>query len=999
MLNNINSQIIDFTLIGISNYDILSSTYLGKLYDISLNESDISFNIIQNFNYKNNYLQPYNLINNSLKLISNIEIEKNNILELSYNIGLKNQSGTILTFYQNNFNYIYNQTFIKLDSQYISLYLDSSGYFIDNEIILPQNVLIINLVNISSVRDTQLLLYNINLSSPFNYYSNYLNNYSNILPTNFKLNNTIIPNRIEILNDNNFYIELQNQNLEYPKFITFQHYINIGETPPIQVTSITLLNKFLYYINQSINIINTLNYSIYIYDYDSIDPSNNICKLELFDQTKPFTFSLNFNYDNNDLKNKRIKISYKWEILNTKYIYDPIKQKIIINEYPEKLDFKITDEYKYYINDQEIDTTKVQIGKSNIIISLSEDFTIDNNFDIIFEQIYYTKCIINRSNINQFAKIKLINSYQYLSVKNLYINGYDSLGNNIGNYLYRLEFDTAFNIYSENNIILSGYNIETVIKIFYVIPYTIYINNIYIYISNINTYINNISTNINNINININDIMMNMISIGSCIVNINTDIVNINTDIVNISTYIINIITNISNINTNISNIIINISDVSNNINYINNDINNIPIDINTLIDINNILIDINNISTYIDNIDYFNNILTNITEYITNINKYIDIITTYNNDINNNITTDIIIDITTNIIIDINDDNNRINSYISDIIMYNVDISNNFIYNITTNINNITTNINNININNGFSLIISTNVLLDVNKNYKLQIDDNRYIPKMNSITGYNIKFYQKLYNNLIFYDQDDINTITVLIDSSCNSFYFINTYSDKLKSYYYLSAKSDNIKLNNILEPSILKQTEPMKIKVNQDNINNIISEKPIFNHVSTWFNNINFVLGEQIIETLNNDTMNTNYNVYYTEERKKQYDKITKIVELKNYWQVILPLEFWFNNKSTLAIPLISLPYIDLYINYQVNKIENILQNKLINYSFDVIPEIKVEICIDSILLDTTERILFGSSQHEYIIERYKIYSPYLIYQTNQTVLLKLTNLVKN
>ena len=59
------------------------------------------------------------------------------MIEFKYNIGIKNQNGNKLEFYQNNFNYIENQTFIKFNETYlILLYNISDGYHLEREIIL-----------------------------------------------------------------------------------------------------------------------------------------------------------------------------------------------------------------------------------------------------------------------------------------------------------------------------------------------------------------------------------------------------------------------------------------------------------------------------------------------------------------------------------------------------------------------------------------------------------------------------------------------------------------------------------------------------------------------------------------------------------------------------------------------------------------------------------------------------------------------------------------------
>jgi hypothetical protein len=151
--------------------------------------------------------------------------------------------------------------------------------------------------------------------------------------------------------------------------------------------------------------------------------------------------------------------------------------------------------------------------------------------------------------------------------------------------------------------------------------------------------------------------------------------------------------------------------------------------------------------------------------------------------------------------------------------------------------------------------------------------------------------------------------------------------------------------------------------------------------------------------MIETINEDTYNINYNYYVNDEKRKQINKIIKIKETSSGWRIYLPLIFWFYNKTNLALPLIALPYVDFHLKYQINNINKILTNNLSNSKFSITPYLNIEICLDTILLDSPERLLFGSYRHEYIIERFVIYPESLIYRINQSVNMKFNNLVKD
>ena len=735
-LKNTFDSNIDFTLIGISNYNI-TSTYLGVLYIIQIN-IPINIELIQTINYKNTYLILYNYDLTNLKLISDIPIETNNILEFSYNIGIKNQTNNILEFYQNNFNYIENQTYIKVGTTLINLRKDiDNNYYIDKEIILSERIIIVNLVYIISVYTSNLYMNECILDTPFKYYTFYINNNTNIIPTNFLFNNKVVPNEIKIINETKFYILLNTIEL----LTTMQHFINIGETPPVQINIITKLEKYLYKTNEYINLIP--NSIIYLYDTSTEE----ICDISYLNQTK-LKFIINSNYSNDELKDKLIRVENIWNISN--YILNPNNNTLSF-EFPLNLDFKNTFDYKYYIDNNLIDTFKIQVNKTNIIIIIT--FEIYTSFE--FKQIYFSNTIIYKPDLNQIALLNINTDYQFMINSNLYINGYNNLGESIGKYLYNIIVSDTI-IFNGTIILFS--NTEIYVKLFYII---------------------------------------------------------------------------------------------------------------------------------------------------------------------NNN------------------------------------------------------------------SIIIGCDEQLDITKIYKLNINNIIY-----NID--NISFYQELYQNLLFYNQINLRNLYVFINNNSYNFNFINQTS---ATAYYLSEKNQNIKLVNLLQNSLIIQSESMKIKINNTESTKYILEPPIFKDISYWFKSINLVLGEQLLESITTDTININYHLYFPAEKKRQFEKLTKIIEMKTHWQVILPLDFWFGYKSTLAIPLISIPYIDLFLNYQVNKLENILLNDLTNVSFTNNPEMKIELCADCILLDTQERYLFGSTQHEYIIERFKIYSSQLIYQPYQEVPLYFSNLVKD
>jgi hypothetical protein len=885
--NNIDPT-IDFTLVGLSNYDVVNE-YLGNLYKVKIS-SVINFDIIKIVNYKNKNVILYNYYNNILEIISTQLIEINTILELRYNIGIKQQSNRELIFYQNNFNYVENKTYIKIETVYLSLHYNSSNqYSIEKDIILPQNIVIVNILNISEIINTNLNIYKLLLSKPFKYYNEYINNSLNIIPTNFVFNDNIIPYQIKIYDENMFYCSFTNMY----NITSMQHYINIGESPPLQINSITKNKK--YYLYNTNEYINLLPHSeIYLYD----SSNNELCTKSNLN-TEKFSFIINTKYTNEQLKSKLIKIENKWNI--TTFTYDQSNNNLSF-AFPTDLDFKTTENYKYYINNIEV-FSLIQIEKKNNLLKINLGIVFT---EIVFKQIYFS----NKLQINSIEKIGgyLYNTNEYINLlphSEIYL--YEGLNDelctksNLNTAKFSFIIDTNYSneqlksklirieniwnittfLYNPNNDNLSfafpkDLDFKTTIK------YEYYINNIKVLSSTIQIGKQNISLIVNLDNNNTN-IVFKQIYFSNTIIYKPT-----------LNQYAtINLLTNNQYINTP----------------YL-----------------------------YLNGYDKIGN----------NIGKYLYKI--------------ILVDTSNNIIfID------------QTLILIDTDeIAINLFYTI-----------------NNYTIVVGCDEFLITNKIYKLIAD--KIIYNIDRIS-----YYQEVNQNLLFYSQTDLSNINVFVNSELNEYSFINQLLD---SRYYISSKNQNIILENIYNNNKIVQAETMKIKNNIINNTQTIIEQPIFKSPSKWLKYINLVLGEQILETINEDTININYNLYYTAEKKYQYDKITKIIETKTHWQVFLPLDFWFNNNSTLAIPLICIPYIDLMLSYNINKIENIIDNELINYTFSNRPEIKIELCIDTILLDTEERRLFGSTQHEYVIERFKIYSSQLVYKMNQDITINFTNLIKD
>lgn len=85
--------------------------------------------------------------------------------------------------------------------------------------------------------------------------------------------------------------------------------------------------------------------------------------------------------------------------------------------------------------------------------------------------------------------------------------------------------------------------------------------------------------------------------------------------------------------------------------------------------------------------------------------------------------------------------------------------------------------------------------------------------------------------------------------------------------------------------------------------------------------------------------------------------------------------IPLKFWFNTNIGLSLPLISLQYQRILFTMLFENIENLVVTDNV-FNRDELARIKISdasLLIDFIYLDETERKLFATASHEYLIEQ--------------------------
>lgn len=443
---------INYSIVGLTNYNTVSD-YKGKLYTI-INNYNINLELVDEIIYKNTNIMLYNYDISSYNIVSLVDIEYNNFLELHKNIGVKNQINNNIYFYQNNFNYIIDKTYINFNNIYYPLFLDISGnYFITSNIIISiETITIVILLDLINFIDNNKYVYKLTLDKDFINYNDYINSSNNIIPINFKLNNTYIPDQVIFYSENEIIVKVKDKLV-----ITYlSHYANIGENPPVQVNSIikeeiylykTQVNSNLLSSNSKIWITDNLNYSMGI-----------LANTDYLNLTNTIQFTLNILYDNINLINQKLYITTEWLIND--YIYDPNNNKIIFI-YPSSLNFSNNEQYEYLINQNLIINNEIVINKNQIIL-LNQTY-ISGTF--YFVQKYKSNQPINKPLLNQKAQITLINKLQ--NIYNIFLIPYDSYGNNIGSIMYRVLLKSNIPNTNLTEFKLIIYNISYTVNIFY----------------------------------------------------------------------------------------------------------------------------------------------------------------------------------------------------------------------------------------------------------------------------------------------------------------------------------------------------------------------------------------------------------------------------------------------------------------------------------------------------------------------------------------------------
>ncbi len=90
-------------------------------------------------------------------------------------------------------------------------------------------------------------------------------------------------------------------------------------------------------------------------------------------------------------------------------------------------------------------------------------------------------------------------------------------------------------------------------------------------------------------------------------------------------------------------------------------------------------------------------------------------------------------------------------------------------------------------------------------------------------------------------------------------------------------------------------------------------------------------------------------------------------------KPKYTIYIPLKFWFNRHTGLALPLISIQYHDIIFRIELTDVSKLI---ITNANFDQHDSLKIlnmGLVVDYVYLDDTERRHFALNNHEYLIEQ--------------------------
>ena len=143
----------------------------------------------------------------------------------------------------------------------------------------------------------------------------------------------------------------------------------------------------------------------------------------------------------------------------------------------------------------------------------------------------------------------------------------------------------------------------------------------------------------------------------------------------------------------------------------------------------------------------------------------------------------------------------------------------------------------------------------------------------------------------------------------------------------------------------------------------------------------------IGGQTIDTHYGEWMNIWNELSLPDSKRNLYDSMVgnlvnvtadaqkTVMTVNEQYRLYIPLLFWFNRNSGLALPLIALQYHDVQLWMDIRPINQLINSATgVDYVINTDPQFKL--WVNYIFLDTDERRRFSQASHEYLIEQVQI-----------------------
>ena len=140
----------------------------------------------------------------------------------------------------------------------------------------------------------------------------------------------------------------------------------------------------------------------------------------------------------------------------------------------------------------------------------------------------------------------------------------------------------------------------------------------------------------------------------------------------------------------------------------------------------------------------------------------------------------------------------------------------------------------------------------------------------------------------------------------------------------------------------------------------------------------------IGGQTIDTHYGEWMNIWNELTLPDNKRNLYDSMVgnmvyvaadaqkTVMTVNEQYRLYIPLQFWFNRNSGLALPLIALQYHDVQLWLNIRAIDELINSETgVSYVINTNPQIKL--WVNYVFLDTDERRRFSQATHEYLIEQ--------------------------